>query len=90
MGRCYYLFFFMIKTTIFSFCAFSFFVASAFADTYSCKVYCRSGSTYANVSASSSSDAANQIDSQADSVCRNAGLGNATSSTMSGSQCSRR
>jgi hypothetical protein len=65
--------------------------SSVMAQTYSCKVYCQNGSTYANVNASSASEAAAKIDPTpvANQICRDAGKGNASSSTMGSSQCSR-
>jgi hypothetical protein len=65
--------------------------SSVMAQTYSCKVYCQNGSTTATVSASSASDAAAKIDPTpvANKICRDAGKGNASSSTMGSNQCSR-
>ena len=66
--------------------------ASAQADSeYVCKVYCDKGSAYATVTASSSSDAASKIDPTpvANRICQDAGKGNASSSTMGSSQCSK-
>ena len=66
--------------------------ALAQADEYSCKVYCESTSgptTYVNVQADSSSEAAAIVDVQSDSICRNAGYSQSSSATMSASQCSR-
>ena len=67
-------------------------VPSAHAGEYVCKVYCDSGSTNAVVQASSASDAAKKIDPTpvANRICQDAGKGNASSSTMSGGQCSTR
>lgn len=67
-------------------------VASAHAGEYVCKVYCDGGSTNAVVQASSASDAARKIDPTpvANNICQDAGKGNASSSTMSGGQCSAR
>jgi hypothetical protein len=64
---------------------------NAFAEEYSCKVYCDSGTTFVTVQASSSSDAAAKINPTpvANGICQSAGKGDASSSTMSGSQCSR-
>ncbi len=58
--------------------------ASAQSAEYVCKVYCDKGSTYATVTASSSSDAASQIDPTpvANRICQDADKGNASSSTM--------
>jgi hypothetical protein len=66
--------------------------ASAQAAEYVCKVYCNSGSTYATVTASSSSDAAKKIDPTpvANQICQDAGKGNASSATMGSSQCERK
>jgi hypothetical protein len=60
------------------------------AGEYVCKVYCSNGSTSVVVNASSSSDAARKIDPTpvADQVCREAGKGKASSSSMSSGQCS--
>ena len=72
---------------------FGLFAASAaHAEEYVCKVYCNGGATTVVVQASSSSDAAKKIDPApvANQVCREAGLGNASSSTMGSSQCSRK
>ena len=66
--------------------------ASAYADEYSCKVYCENTSgptTYVTVNADSSSEAASIVDKQADQVCRDAGHSQASSATMDASQCSR-
>ncbi len=66
--------------------------ASAQADSeYVCKVYCNNGSTFATVTASSSSDAASKIDPTpvANRISQDAGKGNASSSTMGSSQCSK-
>ncbi len=64
--------------------------ASAQAGEYVCKVYCSSGTTSVVVPASSSSDAAKKINPTpvANKICQDAGKGNASSSTMSGNQCS--
>lgn len=63
---------------------------SAHAGEYSCKVYCKGpdGQTYVNVKASSSSEAAEIVDKQGHQICKAAGHSNASSSTMSASQCS--
>jgi hypothetical protein len=66
-------------------------LASSWANAaqYVCKVHCvsPSGSTGVTVNAGSSSEAAKIVDGQADQICRGAGYGKATSSTMSASQC---
>jgi hypothetical protein len=63
---------------------------AAQAAEYVCKVYCSNGSTSVVVNASSSSDAARKVDPTpvADQVCREAGKGKASSSSMSSGQCS--
>lgn len=65
---------------------------TANAGEYVCKVYCTSGgATSATVSASSSSDAAKQLDSSqatVDRICKAAGKGSASTSSMGSSQCS--
>ncbi|MEF8709808.1 MAG: hypothetical protein V5B38_13420 [Candidatus Accumulibacter propinquus] len=60
------------------------------AGEYICTVYCSGGKTQTVVSASSASDAAKKIDPQpvAAQVCKSAGLGSPSSSTMGSSQCS--
>ena len=62
----------------------------AAAGQYVCTVNCvsPSGKTQTVVSASSASDAAQKVDKQSDQICRAAGHGKSTSSTMSASQCS--
>lgn len=77
-----------IAATLFSLLA----ASAAHADVYVCKVYCNGGTTSVVVQASSSSEAAKKIDPApvANQVCREAGLGNASSSTMGSSQCSRK
>ncbi len=62
---------------------------SSNAAEYVCKVYCNSGSTEVLVNASSKRDAAEKIDPTpvANRICKEAGKGNASSSTMSGDQC---
>lgn len=64
--------------------------ASAHAGEYVCKVYCNGGTTTVVVSAGSSSEAAKKVDPTpvANQICKDAGKGNASSSTMSGNQCS--
>lgn len=64
--------------------------SGAFAGQYTCKVYCvnPSGSTTTTVNAGSASEAAKIVDGQSDQICRAAGHGKSTSSTMSASQCS--
>lgn len=59
------------------------------AETCQCKVYCLSpsGTTVAELQASSKSDAAQKVDKQSDQICRDAGHGRSTSSTMNASQC---
>lgn len=68
----------------------SFTAVSANAGEYVCKVYCTKGTTQATVKADSKSDAAKKIDSNgvADQVCKDAGKGAASSSTMKSEQCS--
>jgi hypothetical protein len=65
-------------------------IGSAHAGEYVCKVYCSGGSTSVVISASSASDAAKKIDPTpvANQICKEAGKGNASSSTMSSNQCS--
>jgi hypothetical protein len=75
------------------FCAVAFVIGvsnTVQAGEYICKVYCNSGSTSIVVTASSSSDAAKKIDPTpvANQICKDAGKGNASSSTMGSSQCS--
>ncbi len=80
-----------MKKKFFKFIALSIFtIHSAHAGEYVCKVYCSSGTTSVFVTASSSSDAAKKIDPTpvANKICQDAGKGNASSSTMSGNQCS--
>ena len=62
----------------------------AFSGEYQCKVYCKGpdGQTYVTVKADSSSDAAAMVDRQGHQICKAAGHGNASSSTMSSNQCS--
>ena len=63
---------------------------SGHATDYVCKVYCSNGTTSVVVTASSSSDAAKKVDPTpvANQICKDAGKGNASSSTMSSNQCS--
>jgi hypothetical protein len=65
---------------------------AASAAQYACTVHCvnPSGKTVVTVNASSASDAASIVDKQGHQVCKAAGHGGATSSTMSASQCSSR
>lgn len=81
-----------MKTRIFV--AAAMFMASslALADQYICTVNCLSpsGRTQAVVNAGSSSEAAQIVDKQSDQICRSAGFGKSTSSSMSASQCSRK
>ena len=63
---------------------------AAYADEYSCKVYCNSGTTYVTVNASSASDAAAKVDKQGDQICKSDNRGNASSQTMRPEQCSRK
>lgn len=65
---------------------------SGYAAEYVCKVYCSNGTTSVVVSASSSSDAAKKVDPTpvANQICKEAGKGNASSSTMSSNQCSQK
>ncbi|MDZ4187865.1 MAG: hypothetical protein U1D25_07145 [Hydrogenophaga sp.] len=61
----------------------------AFASQYTCTVHCvsPSGTTTTTVKAGSASEAAKIVDGQSDQICRAAGHGKSTSSTMSASQC---
>jgi|GEM_PF-1715213 len=66
-------------------------VASSWATAaqYTCTVHCvsPSGTTTTTVNAGSASEAAKIVDGQSDQICRAAGHGKSTSSTMSASQC---
>jgi hypothetical protein len=65
---------------------------SAYAEEYSCKVYCESSSgptTTVTVQASSAAEAASIVDKQGHEICQGAGYNKASSSTMSASQCSK-
>jgi len=59
------------------------------AAEYECRVYCKDpdGQVMVSVRADSRSDAASIVDRQGHEVCKRAGHGRATSSTMSPSQC---
>lgn len=64
----------------------------AVADQYVCTVYCDNGKTQSVVDASSSSDAANQLDSsqsRVNQICQDDNRGNASTSSLGSSQCSR-
>jgi hypothetical protein len=63
---------------------------SGHAAEYVCQVYCSGGTTSVVVPASSSSDAASKIDPTpvANQICKEAGKGTASSSTMRSNQCS--
>jgi hypothetical protein len=68
--------------------------SASFADEYSCKVHCLSGSgsiesTQTTVNASNSSDAAKSVGDQSDQVCRAAGYEKSTSASMGDFQCSK-
>lgn len=65
-------------------------MGSAHAAEYACKVYCSGGTTTVVITASSASDAAKKIDPTpvANQICKEAGKGTASSSTMSSNQCS--
>lgn len=75
---------------VLSLTALSLAAASAHASEFVCKVYCANGTTSVVIQADSRSDAAKKIDPEpvANQICRNAGKGNASSSTMGSSQCS--
>lgn len=62
---------------------------AAQAGEYQCTVYCKSpdGKTAVVVKAGSSGEAADIVDKQSDEVCRAAGHGRSTASSMSSSQC---
>ena len=65
-------------------------MASSWASAnYVCTVHCvnPSGTTTVSVKAGSASEAAKIVDGQSDQICRGAGFGKSTSSTMSASQC---
>lgn len=67
-------------------------VASSWAAAaqYTCTVHCISPSgttTTTTVNAGSASEAAKIVDGQSDQICRAAGHGKSTSSSMSASQC---
>ncbi|MFZ4535246.1 hypothetical protein [Propionivibrio sp.] len=65
----------------------------AVAADYVCTVYCNNGKTQSVVNASSSSDAAKQLDSSqavVNQICQAAKLGNASTSSMGSSQCSKK
>lgn len=64
--------------------------SSAWAAEYECRVYCKDpdGQASVTVRADSKSDAAQIVDRQGHDICKRAGHGRATSSTMSPSQCS--
>lgn len=61
----------------------------AAAGQYTCTVHCvnPSGTTSTTVNAGSASEAAKIVDGQSDQICRAAGHGKSTSSSMSASQC---
>lgn len=65
---------------------------AATAQQYSCNVNCLNptGKTYVTVRAGSASEAADIVDKRSDAICREAGHGKSTSSTMSASQCERK
>lgn len=78
-----------MKTKLLLVCGLVLASASAMADQYQCTVNCvsPSGKTTAEVSAASTSEAASIVDRKSDQICRDAGYGKSTSSTMSSSQC---
>jgi hypothetical protein len=65
-------------------------VGVAQADEYSCKVYCKNGTTYVDVNANSKSEAAAKVDNMPDQVCKGEGKGDKSSQTMRPEQCSRK
>jgi hypothetical protein len=67
-------------------------LGAAQAGDYVCEVNCKSNGgsiekIYVTVSSGSRSDAASYLDARGHEVCRKNGYANATSSTMSESQC---